>query len=91
MNYKDKYLKYKKKYLKLKKGGELVSVGDISYLDKSKFEDNYHILSYHGEIDKENYFDVPDNIYLIISDCCGVSNYAIADFFYFGIEPLHKT
>ena len=73
-DYKSKYLKYKNKYLLLKKqlGGRLLNYK----LDETNLSDDLYVLSYHGATDTRNYFNVPDNIILVLSNCCGSSNYA---------------
>jgi hypothetical protein len=75
----NKYIKYKKKYIELKnklntdifKGGDLIK----TELDPSKVSDEFFILDYHGGL-RNTEFKIPDNIILILSDCCGAGNWA---------------
>jgi len=84
MNYRDKYLKYKKKYLDFKryndiklKGGALI---DLKILDTPNIiNDEFTILDYHGSLIDSKTFTIPENIILILSDCCGASNYTSLD------------
>lgn len=92
MSYKEKYLKYKKKYVDLKKnfnyvGGKIVNE-DHELPIPSMFEDNYNLVLYHGTIDKNigNSFTTPANVYLIVANCCGASNFESSYDFYKGIQ-----
>jgi hypothetical protein len=82
--YELKYFKYKNKYLKLKKklnnnlttkifkGGGLLNYSSV---DIHNISDNFFVLNYHGELTK-SIFKTPNNIILILSNCCGAYNYA---------------
>ena len=82
--YYNKYNKYKKKYIELKnklkndifKGGDFVENDFVDTLkqDTRKVNDEFFLLHYHGEVVRDT-FKIPSNIVLILSNCCGVSNY----------------
>tara|TARA_B110000908_G_C10258381_1_gene457261 strand:+ start:27 stop:1958 length:1932 start_codon:yes stop_codon:yes gene_type:complete len=80
-NYKEKYLKYKNKYLKIKNklnnsiGGELLFNNDKDYLvSNDNISNDYFLLDFHGATIPSETFIIPNNIILIISNCCGTSN-----------------
>lgn len=101
MSYINKYLKYggdkvaspganiyQNKYIELKKklnGGAIVTRG-MNIGEPDKFENFYHGLMYHGDVLPKNVMTVPNNIYLIIADCCGVSNISNSNTFFTGIK-----
>ena len=82
--YYNKYIKYKKKYIELKnklkndifKGGDIVENEFVDTLKQNthKVNDEFFLLHYHGEVVRDT-FKIPPNIVLILSNCCGVSNY----------------
>jgi hypothetical protein len=97
----NKYLKYKNKYINLLqltknvstfKGGALFNIA--SELKHTDINDEFNILMYHGIL-VEITFKIPDNIILIVSDCCGVANFESQfvwyDPFIQNADSLNKT
>ena len=92
-NYKEKYLKYKNKYLRMKEsfnnkitGGELLLNNDRDELfEDDMFNDDYFLLDYHGSTDSDSLFRIPDNIILIVSNCCGAYNFGNKNIY---VNPL---
>lgn len=92
----NKYLKYKNKYVNLKnglnatifKGGTLFDVG--SELLESDINDEFNLLMYHGSL-TEKIFKIPENIILILSDCCGSGNYAKQTVWYNPFTELSES
>jgi len=81
----NKYIKYKKKYIELKnklntdifKGGDLIETEFLNSIksDPRIVNDEFFVSSYHGAL-LDTEFKIPDNIILILSNCCGATNYA---------------
>jgi hypothetical protein len=93
MNIKEKYLKYKNKYLALKKqlAGAIINKTNINASIDGIYnsEDYYVSLLYHGSTNTYKNTTIPDNIYLIMSDCCGTSNHVYSHQWYTGIIINH--
>jgi hypothetical protein len=68
IDYKEKYFKYKKKYLQLKNNihGGVINPTDI---------DKFRIAMLHGSLNVDEFIIVPNNVYLIQSNTCGLSNF----------------
>ncbi len=68
IDYKEKYFKYKKKYLQLKNNiyGSAINPSDI---------DKFQIADMHGTLNLDNMITIPSNVYLILSNFCGLVNY----------------
>lgn len=82
MDYIKKYRKYKNKYLNLKK-----MIGGM--IDDTKIH-KFKICEFHGSLNMNDTFTVPDNIYLIQPNICGISNKdRLRDLFMKG--PDHKS
>lgn len=95
-NYYKKYIKYKNKYLKMKKsiknniiGGELLlNSYKADLVASDMLNDDYYLLDYHGSTDSNSYFIIPDNIILIVSNCCGAFNFAKENIY---VNPLDSS
>ena len=95
-NYKEKYLKYKNKYLRMKEsfnnkitGGELLLNNyKADLVVTNMLNDDYFLLDYHGSTDSSSYFNIPNNIILIVSNCCGAFNFGKKNIY---VNPLDSS
>ena len=95
-NYYEKYIKYKNKYLKMKEslknnitGGELLlNIYKDDLVAADRLNDDYYLLDYHGSTDSNSYFRIPDNIILIVSNCCGAFNFGKKNIY---VNPLDSS
>jgi hypothetical protein len=71
MEYKEKYFKYKKKYLNLKNNFNNYLKG--GYIIPSRI-DKFQVSEFHGSLNVDDSFVVPDNVYIIESNTCSLSN-----------------
>ena len=68
MDFYTKYLKYKYKYLVLKnnmKGGLYINTSLI---------DKFYLCEFHGSLDLDKTFIIPNNVFVIQSNTCSLTN-----------------
>jgi hypothetical protein len=88
--YYKKYIKYKNKYIELynKIGGAKISSSLLTEIEKDnyKLSDYYDIIDMHGDIDSKSLITIPNNLIIIIANCCGAPNYDSLIKWFTGLE-----